>query len=42
MSNEHIATSYNMQLSIRLLEQSARYHGANLNRHDLILSYVPG
>ena len=42
MSNEHIATSYNMQPSIRFLEQSASYHGGNLNRQDLIMSYVPG
>ena len=30
------------QLSIRFLEQSARYLGADLSRKELIMSYMPG
>jgi len=30
------------QLSIRFLEQSARYLGADHSRKELIMSYVPG
>ena len=30
------------QLSIRFLEQSAMYLGADLSRKELIMSYLPG